>query len=343
MTALPNFDHADTSSTAEQATYFGGLAEQADFLRKIAKSAADETVNAVVAEFFRDIDGEEPDEDVAVLRWNRDHPGAAPIRWDADAKVLAQKIAQNALRDAGYPDDNIVFCGEEGGSGTHLLRAGNIIVRQDVLDGSKLAQRVMSDFSSVHLIDMVRPDRARHMGGAIACANGLTVSWANHSRFNGRDLWYPRPEGMIYLDGHRWAQPERRVRGLSYDRHAGTIAAVAAVPEKKEQLDRILTQLDVTPNAIFTVGGTPLVAALIAGSISMLVEPNPVSLHDSALLLPFQLLGGHITDIEGNSLDYIRLYEQHATELEATDKPIPGYIAWAGPQNLRRHTPIRKG
>jgi hypothetical protein len=320
------------------------LYEEANRARKIAKAAAEGTMDQIVAEFFRNVDAEEPAEDDSMLQWDSNHPGERPINLDADAKVIARKLAADALRKAGYPEDICKFCGEEAGSGTQRIRVGDIIIRQDVLDGSKLAERVMTDFSSVHLTDKVRTlnsvgPRTRHLGGAIVAANALSISWANHSQYLGERHWYPRPEGVVYLDGHRWGQPERRVRGLSYNRHEGTVAAVAAKPEKKRLLDQILAGLGIEPETVVTVGGTPLVASLITGAISMIVEPNPVTLHDSALLIPFQLLGGCITDTDGVPLNYLKLYEQNAHIMDPKHTPIPGYIAWANTENFTVASP----
>lgn len=309
------------------------LPAEATDLRKVACAMAAATAESIVAEFFRGIDADDHVEPGNVhMDWDPNHPGDAPIKLDASAKRVAHREGTSRLKKLGYPTDEVVFGGEEGGYGTQSVSSGNLIVRQDVLDGSKNALRVMNEFATVHLLDKsrsVNPPRTRHYAGAILAANGFEVSWQNHSRFADQNLWYPRFDCEVYVAAAGWGQPSRRVRGLSYTRDPGTVAAVAHKTDKKDKLDQLLAQLGVQPKSVFTVAGTPLVSGLLAGEIGMIVETEPVTLHDSALLIPFQMLGGYVTDLNCQRLNYLKIYEQNAHILRADHKPIPGYIAWS--------------
>jgi hypothetical protein len=154
------------------------------------------------------------------------------------------------------------------------------------------------------------------------------VSWVHTSVFVRSRGRYLSIRGRVYLEGAPWGIPETELQGRRWDRAAGTVAAVAASPERRKKLQEVLDRLSLVPDALYTLGGTPLAPALIGGDLEMLIEPNAVSLHDSALLIPHQILGGEITDLRLKPFDYLGEYERCALTLSPDDKPIEGYIAW---------------
>lgn len=115
-----------------------------------------------------------------------------------------------------------------------------------------------------------------------------------------------------------------------WDRRAHTYAAVAS---KRQRLDALLSSIGApnTDDVIYNVAGTPVVAALLAGALSKNIEVEAVTLHDSMHLIPHQLLGGRVHDLNKlGPLDYLALYEHEAVNLDPKVKPVPPYIATGG-------------
>lgn len=307
-------------------------------LRLAARDAAKKAITAVHRANQDSIPSEDPAPYRArLLVADQAHAGAPPHAFDVLARDVSLDHLEAALKDMGVPRSHMVPVGEEAGGGTQLIRPQTYLLRQDALDGTNNAIRLWQNFSSVQLIDHVHAVdsdrlRARHLAGAIAVSNGWTVSWCHWSTFNPRERRYERIIGSVYLDGTPWGAPEIEVNALQWDRAAGTVAAVAASPSRLQLLNETLERIKVEPSALYNVGGTPLAPALVSGAIECVIEPNPVSLHDSALLLPHQILGGMVTDLEQKQLDYLAKYESSALELSPGAKPINGYIAWAVPR-----------
>ncbi|WP_144880691.1 hypothetical protein [Microbacterium paraoxydans] len=56
-----------------------------------------------------------------------------------------------------------------------------------------------------------------------------------------------------------------------------------------------------------------------------------MTLHDSMHLIPHQLLGGRVRDLDDVApLDYLALCEREAVNLDPKVKPVPPYIATGG-------------
>lgn len=321
-------EHITTDTGAGQNAHF-----VANFYRQIASRAAQASAKAVNTATWLSLQEIETDKSVDLLSFSTDHSGDAPIKIDVDAHEAGWEVCQRELRAFLPAERQILDVGEESGTPTKQLVPGTIICRQDPLDGSTNARVMFANWGSVVLIDEVRHDgrnglRGRHCAGSIAMSTGWTVSWLNDSRYDHNRHRYNNLRGQVFIEGNAWGFPETQLHDTRWDRLKGTVAAVASKPE------RYLATLEALggtqPSQLYNVAGTPLVLGLLVGDIERVVEATPVTLHDSALLLPHQLLGGRITDLDGGALDYLKLYEAHSLNLNPKNKPVPGYMAWAG-------------
>lgn len=113
---------------------------------------------------------------------------------------------------------------------------------------------------------------------------------------------------------------------------------MASEQHKRAAVLAALTQAGLPePLQFYSTAGTPLAAALLTGRISVLVEPHPVSLHDAALLLPHQILGGEaFSATTGRPFSPLDVYERNADDLRPEAKPFTeGYLVWGGyPQQV---------
>lgn len=305
----------------------------ANFYRRAASLAAQASAQAVNRATWQSLQEAETDKAPGLLSFSTEHSGDDPIRVDVDAHEAGWEVCQRELRAFVSPERQILDVGEESGNPTKKLVPGTIICRQDPLDGSTNARVMHANWGSVVLIDEIRHDgsdglRGRHCAGAITMSTGWTVSWLNASRYDHNRRRYNNLRGQIFVEGNGWGFPEVELHDARWDRLKGTVAAVASKPERYRATLEVLGGQQ--PNQLYNVAGTPLVLGLLAGDIERVIEASAVTLHDSALLLPHQLLGGRITDLNGQPLDYLKLYEAHSLNLSPKHKPVSGYIAWAG-------------
>ena len=170
------------------------------------------------------------------------------------------------------------------------------------------------------------------MAGAIMSVTGWCTSWAQWSAYDDALARDRHVRGSVFVSNANWGVPEREVDERRGDRAHSAVAAVATSVERHAATVAVLERLGIVkPSAFYTVAGTPIAAALIGGRISMVVEPCAVSLHDSALLIPHQILGGVATTAGGAPLNPLAVYEQTADDLRPDAKPFTdGYIAWGG-------------
>ena len=231
---------------------------------------------------------------------------------------------------------SVIEVGEEAGTPTRLLNPGDLLVRLDVLDGSTNAKVTMSDFSSVALVDRIPHRmasgrrRGHHVAGAITVATGWTISWENQGRYEADRDDYRPITGDVYVSAEPWGVPEFELPTPSWIRRAHSSSAVAS---KRRRLDEALRILGVqeADDVFYNFGGTPIVAALLMGQLENVIEPSWVTLHDSAHLIPHQLLHGAIERTDDHDpLDYLALYEANALNLDPTHKPVPPYWARGG-------------
>ncbi|WP_263729852.1 hypothetical protein [Cellulomonas sp. SG140] len=306
----------------------------AEDLRRTAVESAEASTIAVQQELARGLsDAEDALEDF-LMSYAEGHTGAAPEPIDEAAKDAAEEPLREGLRRLGISERQVLFAGEEAGNATRAVVPNMIICRQDALDGTSPALLRWDGHASVCMIDQVRADGrrggiyARHIAGAISCATGWVVSWAQWSRHNGVD-GYRNILGAVHLANPRAGVAEFQLSSLRWDRRQGTLAAVAATASRRSKTQQLAKRFGISSEkAFYTTSGTPLAPALLVGAISAVIEPNAVSLHDSALLLPFQILGGPISSPDGSALNYLRVYEANALDLRASSRPVGGYIAW---------------
>lgn len=310
----------------------GGL-YPAEIYRQAAIEAAEAAVRAVIQAQASDIRGDETSESSrGVVVFDDAHSGDVPIQLDAEARQAAWTALQARLGSASRA---LIEAGEEAGVATRVLRPGDLIARLDALDGSTNAGSTMANWSSVALIDEVRSTggpgaRARHHAGCIATASGWSVSWVNESRFDHDRQRYNKLVGRVCMSASVWGVPEIELRDTRWNRRKRSFAAVAS---KIPRLDALLDLLNSTgpDDLIYNIGGTPIVTALLVGQLENVIEPEHVTLHDSAHLIPHQLLGGSVNEAAtGQPLDYIGLYERNAVDLSPSAKPVPPYWARGG-------------
>lgn len=303
-------------------------------VRRVARDAAEAAVDAVMRRQMETLrDGDDILGDGSLV-FAAGHTGDAPIPLDAAAREAVQDVISERL-PALTPGRRRHDAGEEAGGATTIIRRGDIISRTDDLDGSTNADCLLNNFSGVVGLDEVRESsgperRARHLAGAIALPSGLTVSWVNLSRWVAQAGRYSSPRGAVYLSNTIRGIEEFQLGDLRFERRDRTYAAVAS---KRKRLDALLASIGAprTEDVIYNVAGTPVVAALLAGALSKNIEVEPVTLHDSMHLIPHQLLGGRVHDLDNLApLDYLALYEREAVNLDPKVKPVPPYIATGG-------------
>lgn len=307
-----------------------------ELFRVAARDSADAAVRAVITSQVRELRGDDSSDITGSLIHSPTHSGDTPIPLDAVARETSWHEMKAHLERFTDNGRHLVEAGEEAGVGTRVLRPGTIIARLDALDGSTNAGSTMSNWSSVALVDEVRvPEgplaRVHHHAGAISISNGWTVSWVNESKFDNARQRYNHVRGRVFMSLPAWGVEEFEVSDARWDRRPNSFAAVASRRRRFESVINILDRVWDNDPLLYNVAGTPIVAALIAGQIENNVEPMWVTLHDSAHLLPHQLLQGFLRGIEtGAPLDYLSLYERNAINLDPSHAPVPPYWASAG-------------
>lgn len=319
-------------------TYGTGPVEQRlelDSIRRVAVRAAEAGLKAVLVSQLLALSSDDAlSVSTDAFTYMPGHAGDAPIPLDAAAREAVRDVILRELPALVGPA-RLHEGGEESGGGTTVLRSGDIIYRTDDLDGSTNADCLLNNYSSVVTIDVIREPkgdkrRARHLAGAIALATGLTVSWVNESRWLPGPMRHASYRGRVYISGDSRGIPEVQIGDARWDRRERTFAGVASKPARYEAL--VAAIVDPRPtDVIYNVGGTPIVAGLIAGAIDQVIEVQPTTLHDTAHLIPHQLLGGKIMSLDGNdSVDYLALYERETLDLNPNAKPVPPFIAQGG-------------
>ncbi|MBW4818431.1 hypothetical protein [Rhodococcus qingshengii] len=314
-----------------------GIEIRAELARLAAVAAAKEAQKKIVLSLLDQIPRDEYDEDTEteprpILNHDPDHPGSAAEDIDVEAhRAAVDSLVENLGRDLGITRTRLILAGEEVPARTTHLSHNDIIGRLDACDGTTNSLEYWSGYSSVVLIDQVRlrgRRRARHLAGAIGGPQGY-LSWTHDSTYNMGLGGYPQVVGKVYFEHPQFVK-ERRLPTRRWARSKDTIAAVAHSSERYAQVRKIAAAHALEVDRFLSAGGTPLAPALVGGNVGAIIEPHHVTLHDSALLIPHQLLGGAITDLDGKPFDYLRVYEDHGLTLDPNDKPVHGYIAWGG-------------
>jgi hypothetical protein len=104
------------------------------------------------------------------------------------------------------------------------------------------------------------------------------------------------------------------------------IASVAVSRERRAEVSRRFGALLDSEISYWNIAGNNAATALLAGDLGAIVEVKPVTLHDSAFLVPYTILGGKTYYLDtGKSFNYLDLYEAMATGEKA--KPVMPFVA----------------
>jgi hypothetical protein len=105
-------------------------------------------------------------------------------------------------------------------------------------------------------------------------------------------------------------------------------ASVAAHSAKRrEALQAKFPGLQTAANHLDYRAGTTAAWQLCNGMLGFIVELNHTTIHDSAHLFPFFLLGGHVVTHNYEPVRVLELVEEHAGPA-SMEKVIPPYIAF---------------
>lgn len=93
------------------------------------------------------------------------------------------------------------------------------------------------------------------------------------------------------------------------------IASVAVSRERRSETARRFGRFFETDDiSYWNIAGNNAATALFAGDLGAIVEVKPVTLHDSALLIPYTILGGRTYYLDSaEAFNYLDLYEAMAT------------------------------
>ena len=266
--------------------------------------------------------------DVGIIsRWG--HQGD-PTR---SIDVIAHDALRNFLTHRWCHPYSPRIVGEEVSEPINPRDTGIALIRSDPLDGTTNSLTLLDNWATVVCIDIPRkrrPGHFRHMAGAIATSAGWVLSWDCKSHYC-EDGIRAGSDASVFLQSlpiHFFSageEPRRwQLRALtlgSEDR----LAAVCAPAKRRHDLDeRFGGHLECM--WLWAGAGNPLGPALLAGELGGIIEPEPVSLHDSAFLIPFELLGGTTVTLEGKKFSPLDTYESSA--LSAEEKSMPAFLAY---------------
>jgi hypothetical protein len=111
-------------------------------------------------------------------------------------------------------------------------------------------------------------------------------------------------------------------------------ASVAAHSAKRrEALREKFPDLQVVANHLDYRAGTTSAWQLCNGMLGFVVELNSTTIHDSAHLYPFYLLGGQVVTHDYEPIHVIELIQDHA-DPRNMEKVIPPYIAFHDRESL---------
>ncbi|MEU0561945.1 hypothetical protein [Dactylosporangium maewongense] len=273
------------------------------------------------------------------------HPGKPPLNIDAAAQERFVELVarQPPPDDADNGLGELLILGEEATvTGWDPDRPGRTtILRADPIDGTSSLAHCGDGFATVVTVESRRQPGAdwKHLGGAIVRSDGLTVSWsrtqvqAHHvvldlsrldadKRPNIIDLGPIPPFAAVELD-----EDVRQAVATS----GASVAAHSS--KRREALRAKFPDLQVLSNHLDYRAGTTAAWQLCNGMLGFIVELNATTIHDSAHLLPYTLLGGNIVTHEYEPVRIIELIQDHAdpTNLE---KVVPPYIAFTDRESL---------
>lgn len=254
-----------------------------------------------------------------------------------DIDVKAHSALKEFMRRKWRLPYNYYIVGEEANEPVDLNDRTAVLVRSDPLDGTTNCVTLLDSWATVVCFDIARknrPGRFRHVAGAIATSAGWLLSWSCQSEYLSDGRRVSDGASTVYLQSvpiHFFSlgEPARRwqLSSLTPGNPRRVAAVCASSSRRAEVAQRFLGRLD--DMWLWSGAGNPLGPALLAGELGGILEPSAVSLHDSAFLIPFQLLGGKITTLQGARFSALDAYEAAVTRTD--DKPIPPFLAYKEP------------
>lgn len=257
-----------------------------------------------------------------------DHPGSPPMTIDVRAEAIAERELRRHL------GENIVITSEESRR-VYKDGPGQLHARIDPCDGSSNNADLGIAYGSAVQISVRDADgSSRLLAGAIATPTGL-ASWS-HIAPESIELLIEamRPPRNPESDDPpatetgfaRWMTPGQLVTG------SPTRVTLVATSRDRQIRERALFDFR---GVRHTVGGNPVLFALLAMNTGSAVETESVELHDAIFLIPFSMSGGIVTDLEGHALDVLAAFRDNST----TFGP---YIAACSEEALRYVLSCRK-
>jgi len=322
--------------------------QQRHFYRKMAEAGSMSGLGRLRAS----LDTEEMDGDIYYSVENK--AGDAPVRFDVDAQEATQLAIGKFLLDAGSNLDPI-WAGEDVRYvAAHRPVPGQIVCRCDSVDGSTLVSNTWMGAASVTIVEQHYRNWARLEALSITSMTGMTISVENHTLRRARLLkdedLTAAPElkeasGEVYFADHLTGF-RARLEYLRPDRHPGSLAAVGynsardsvlrpyveeAWKIRSENTSNIRHLGSWFEGRYLNAAGNPIVFGLAMGRLEAVIEPDYTTLQDSVFLAVHEILGGRIVRLDTlQRLNYIELYQAHASNLDGSATPIPPYVAFAG-------------
>lgn len=274
--------------------------------------------------------------------------GDNPVLFDVEAQQATQDAIMEFLeRSGGHAEP--VWAGEDV-KYVAMRRppSGALVCRCDSVDGSTQVNNTWMGAASVTAVEQYHGSWSRLEAFSITSMTGMTMSVENHTRRlhadqRSKDVATAprlhRAEGEVYYADHLTSFRARIVEHLP-NRHPGSLASVAYNAKRARRIQpfveaawKVSRELDgeTLKGRFFNAAGNPIVFGLILGQLEAVIEPEHTTLHDSVYLAAHEILGGGILRLEDLApLKYIEMYQEHATNLDGTYKPVPPYVAFVG-------------
>ncbi|ANZ42314.1 hypothetical protein BBK82_46760 [Lentzea guizhouensis] len=305
-------------------------------LRRVAVQAVQWQYEAILKSLvqqFEFVDDQDEDPIGPVL--SRPGHRGEPTR-DIDFK--AHSALKEFLRRRWVLPHNYYIIGEEANEPINLRDQNAVLVRSDPLDGTTNCVTLLGSWATVVCFDVARknrPGRFRHVAGAIATSAGWLLSWSVWSDYRPDGTRNSFGKTTVFLQSipiHFFSsgEPARRwqLSSLTKGNPRRLAAVCASASRRAEVLQRF--QADMDDTWLWSGAGNPLGPALLAGELGGILEPSAVTLHDSAFLIPFELLGGTTVTLDGSPFSALDAYEAAATRPD--DQPIPPFLAYKEPR-----------
>lgn len=267
--------------------------------------------------------------------------GDALAEYPAGAAACAREVVdrvREALlrRDLDAHERSMVLWQEELPPADQLSQhSGSIVIDGPMLDDAVLAPDRDADRTlALTAGEVTRDGRVRPLAGAISRADGKTVSWS----VPGGVVEVAYPAMSPYADVRHYALR----RG---DVVAGDAALLVCATTRADGLWAMVDAIDREVAAALDLRIRPgtangSVVGLLHGPIGGVVQLASSPVLDAALLVPLQLAGGSVHDLDGRPRNPLRELERLATGA-VRPRVIEPYVAVATPAALRAFLAVR--